>query len=81
LWISLTLTNVMHVTTNGSVASWYFFSGSDTEVVNPTSTAFKRAATTSLGSVAFGSFIIAVIRAIRFAINQMLRNRNPLIAW
>jgi hypothetical protein len=79
LFVSITLTNIMHVTTNGSVASWFFFAGSGTEVANPTNAAFKRAASKSLGSVALGSLIITIIRMLRSSLRSMRRNRNPFL--
>ncbi len=69
----------MFSTTSGSVASWYFFAGSGTEVKNPTNAAFVRASTKSLGSIAFGSLIITVIRILRSMLNSARRNRNPFV--
>jgi len=54
--------NVSHTTTCGVAATWYFSSG---KLDNPSRGAFKRTMTTSFGSVAFGSLLVAVLQAMR----------------
>lgn len=47
----------------GTVASWWLLPNQE---IN-TRSAFKRAVTTSLGSICLGSLIIAIIKAVRYA--------------
>ena len=47
--------NVVHVTTSGLYATWYFLSSALPS--NPTTKAFKRAITTSFGSLCLGSLL------------------------
>merc|ERR1711977_528938 len=58
--------NVVHCITCGAVASWWFQVNPGPHVV---AGSFKRAMTTSFGSICFGSLLVAILKAIR----QMLR--------
>ena len=60
-WHIMVCMNVAHTAACGVMASWFF--GQDTSGV--TSGAFKRAITTSFGSICFGSLLTAIIRALR----------------
>eukprot|EP01084_Bolivina_argentea_P208146 354987_1 len=59
--------NVSHTTTCGVAATWYFNPG---QLINPSRASFKRAMTTSFGSICFGSLLVALLQALR----GMLRN-------
>jgi len=72
------LQNVVHVTTAGTMASWYFFFP-NTRVENPVLNSFKRASIYSLGSIALGSLIIAVVQALRAIVRQAMRSRNEVV--
>ena len=61
-WHMIVTMNVAHTAACGVMASWFF--GQDTKGV--TWGSFKRAITTSFGSICFGSFFEAVIRALRY---------------
>jgi len=74
-WTSQVVSNIVHVTVAGTIASWYFLYPAHMPP-NPTVGAFKRASWTSFGSIAFGSFIIAVIRAIRAIVRQGRGSKN-----
>ncbi|KAF9423191.1 putative choline transporter, neither null mutation nor overexpression affects choline transport [Podila epigama] len=75
-WTSQVIKNIIHVTISGVFATYYFMAGSPQGMVkSPTVASFKRACTTSIGSICFGSLIIAVIQTLR-AIGQMFRNQN-----
>jgi len=73
-WTGQVLKNVCHVTTSGSVASWWLVPST----ASPVGGAFKRAMTTSFGSICFGSLIVAVLSAmsemVRQARNQARRS-------
>jgi hypothetical protein len=70
-WTGQVLMNIGHVTTAGVVGAWWFQPGTP----SPTKGAFKRACTTSLGSICFGSLIVAVLQATRAMIRSG-RNRG-----
>ncbi|GJJ69682.1 hypothetical protein EMPS_02030 [Entomortierella parvispora] len=72
-WVSQVIKNIVHVTVSGVFATYYFMAGSPQGMSkSPTLASFKRACTTSIGSICFGSLIIAGIQTLR-AIAQMFR--------
>ncbi|KAI9097272.1 plasma-membrane choline transporter-domain-containing protein [Phlyctochytrium arcticum] len=70
-WTGEIIRNTVHVTVAGVFATYFFtgVSNSDGSVTvpvrNPTLKAAKRALTTSFGSIAFGSLIIALFQTVR----------------
>eukprot|EP00796_Vickermania_ingenoplastis_P005145 gene5145-3695_t len=72
-WVMQVLPNVMLVTTSGVTATWYFV-GFDNMPQNPTLKSFRRATTTSFGSICFGSLIVAVIQFLRWLAESASRN-------
>merc|ERR1712242_236785 len=68
--------NISHCTSCGVAATWYFSTEID---YNPTPKAFKRTMTTSFGSVALGSLMVAVIQAMKAMVNSARNNKNGLI--
>ena len=50
--------NVVHCTTAGTVASWWFIQSAP----SPTLGALKRSLTTSFGSICLGSLIVAILQ-------------------
>lgn len=62
-WISEVIKNVIHTTISGLYGSWYFCPNNMPK--GATRGAFKRATTTSFGSICFGSLIVAIISALR----------------
>jgi len=68
-WGANVCMNVSHTTTCGVAATWYF---SKEAVPNPSAKAFKRTMTSSFGSVALGSLIVAILQAMR----SMLRSQK-----
>lgn len=60
-WTLQVLRNVAHVTTAGTIASWWCTPGDPDMCKN----AFRRATTTSLGSICFGSLIVAALEVVR----------------
>lgn len=60
--------NVVHTTTAGTVASWWFQPHND----SPVGGAFKRSVTTSFGSICLGSLIVAILKAL----TEMAREAN-----
>lgn len=76
----MTIGNVALATlAGGPFGCWYYFGPRASEGTggmmpkNPTLTAFARASTLSLGSIAFGSLIVTILEVIRLIL-QALRN-------
>merc|ERR1719334_515445 len=69
-WNLECLKNIGHTTICGVAATWYFsqYPG------NPTPKALKRSCTTSLGSIAFGSLVVAVVSTLRQLVVMARRN-------
>ncbi|KAG0258965.1 putative choline transporter, neither null mutation nor overexpression affects choline transport [Mortierella polycephala] len=66
-----TRSNIIHVTVSGVFATYYFMAGSPQGMAkSPTIASFKRACTTSIGSICFGSLIIAVVQTLRALANM-----------
>lgn len=75
-WTAEVLKNIVHVTTAGVAATWWFFA----EPRSPTSASFKRATTTSLGSICFGSLLVAILSAIKAMLDAASRNEESSLA-
>jgi len=78
-WVAQVIKNVVHVSVSGTFASWYFLSGTTGLPPNPTLGAFKRATTTSFGSICFGSLIVAALQTIRALLRGARNERNGLL--
>ncbi len=70
--------NVVHVTASGLYATWYFMSGLGMPS-NPTQKAFKRAVTTSFGSICLGSLLVAILKTLRQIVDSARRNNNNIL--
>ncbi|OUM66150.1 hypothetical protein PIROE2DRAFT_41021 [Piromyces sp. E2] len=77
-YTSQVINNVVHVTIAGVFATYYFrgvvepgTNKIEVDVKNPTFASFKRAITTSFGSICYGSLIIAIISTLRSLANQV----------
>lgn len=71
-WTSTIITSLVHMTASGTFASWYF-SNMETNLDphQATMAAFKRAITTSFGSVCVSAAILAVVKTLK----ALSRNR------
>ena len=76
-WTTQVIAGIVHVTTCGVVAMWYFTGSAMPS--NPTLGSLKRATTFSLGSICFGSLIVATLKVIRAVANQATRNENDFV--
>mmetsp|Transcript_10959 Transcript_10959/g.15679 ORF Transcript_10959/g.15679 Transcript_10959/m.15679 type:complete len:538 (-) Transcript_10959:247-1860(-) len=76
-WTHEVLRNIVRATVSGVVGHWWFV---PTEAASFCSTAVlssaTRASTYSLGSIAFGSLIVAVLHLIRNTLHNASNNRN-----
>ncbi|CAG8704238.1 28180_t:CDS:2 [Dentiscutata erythropus] len=65
-WTSQVIKTIVHVTASGVYATYYFLEGTPQGTgTTPTLSSFKRATTTSIGSICFGSLIIALLNTAR----------------
>jgi len=74
---SQVINNFVHVVISGVFATYYFRGVNEpgtnkieVDVKNPTIKSFKRAATTSFGSICFGSLLIAIVNTLRVLATQ-----------
>ncbi|CAG8519071.1 1862_t:CDS:2, partial [Scutellospora calospora] len=75
-WTSQVIKTIVHVTSSGVYATYYFLEGTPQGTGStPTLSSFKRATTTSIGSICFGSLIIALLNTTR-AILQTFANSD-----
>jgi len=75
-WTTQVIGNTVHVTTAGTFATWYFLGGTNAMQDNPTLKSFKRATTSSFGSICLGSLLIAIIQAIRAMLQSSKRGSS-----
>jgi hypothetical protein len=79
-WGMQVVKNVTHTTVCGTVASWWF-QGTDAQPCsNASSGAFKRATTTSFGSICLGSLIVAIVRALEQMARQYSNEEGGALA-
>jgi len=79
LWTSQVVGNVTLATlAGGPYGSWYYFGprGLGEMPKHPTISAFGRASTLSLGSIAFGSLIVTILDLLRLILNAAQNNAN-----
>eukprot|EP00808_Paulinella_micropora_P009021 g9524.t1 len=74
-WTTQVFQNIGHVTTAGAVAMWWL----QPEATGKVMGALKRACTTSLGSICMGSLIVAVLKAIKWALNEAMNQENECV--
>lgn len=79
-WASQVAFNTMHVTTSGVTATWYFVGGDAHMPRNPTLASFKRAVTTSFGSICFGSLLVAILKFLQYVVRSQRENENDFIS-
>ena len=87
LWTSQFIIAVTLTTLAGAFAPFYWTRGVAGEVKAPVSSSLKRTLRYSLGSLAFGSFIMAVIQFVRAVVKYMehkmkaLKEKNIIISY
>ncbi|KAG9124643.1 putative choline transporter, neither null mutation nor overexpression affects choline transport [Ceratobasidium sp. 392] len=77
LWTSQVIGNVCLATmAGGPYGGWYYFGPSNMGMMpkNPALSAFARASTLSLGSIAFGSLIVTLLELLRIILNAVRAN-------
>ena len=87
LWTSQFIIAITLTTLAGAFAPFYWTRGVAGEVKAPVSSSLKRTLRYSLGSLAFGSFIMAVIQFVRAVVKYMehkmkaLKEKNIIISY
>jgi len=84
-WICAFISGVLQVTVAGAVSAWYFsrdITGYGKSVGSPAIISFGRALTMSLGSIAFGSLILAVVQFLNFLLrmSKKANAKNKLVS-
>ena len=70
-WGHQVVSNVVHVSVAGTVGTWWFEPAiADSCCSSAVTGSVQRATTTSLGSICFGSLIVAIVNAMRAMIEQ-----------
>lgn len=76
-WTHQVITNIMHCTTSGTVGSWWFCGFGDPSWCSRDVTdSLGRSMTFSLGSICFGSLIVAVLQLLEGMARSARRNRD-----
>jgi hypothetical protein len=65
-WTSAVISNVVHCTASSAVSAWWVTPQPSAATVHE---GFERATTTSLGSICFGSLLVALVRTLRSALH------------
>ncbi|GLB37068.1 putative CTL (choline transporter-like) family protein [Lyophyllum shimeji] len=79
LWTSQVVKNVALATlAGGPFGSWYYFGPRELGEMpaHPTTSAFGRASTLSLGSIAFGSLIVTLLELVKMLLQMARNNAN-----
>jgi hypothetical protein len=80
-WTIQVLSNVVHVTTSGTVGTWWMApreaNGCCSQAVRDS---FVRSITTSFGSICFGSLIVALIQAVKQMIHSARESDDGMLA-
>jgi len=79
IWTSQVIGNVALATlAGGPYGSWYYFGPREQGLMpkHPTLSAFGRASTLSLGSIAFGSLIVTLLEILRIVLDVARNNAN-----
>ncbi|KAG0213057.1 putative choline transporter, neither null mutation nor overexpression affects choline transport [Mortierella sp. GBA30] len=81
-WTSQVVANIVHTTVCGVYATYYFLAGSPQGMTkSPTLESLKRACTTSIGSICFGSLIIAIIQTLKAVANMARSETDGIMAF
>ena len=80
-WTVQVISNVVHVTTAGTVGTWWFVpheaNGCCSKAVRES---YVRSLTSSFGSICLGSLIVAIIQAVRETVQSIRDSDNSILA-
>jgi len=81
-WVHQVLSNTIHVTTAGTVGTWWFVPGEANGCWSTAITdSFCRATTYSFGSICLGSLLVAVVQALRALAHQARQNEDMQLLY
>ncbi|RIA90683.1 plasma-membrane choline transporter-domain-containing protein [Glomus cerebriforme] len=81
-WTSQVIKTIIHVTDAGVFATFYFLEGTPQGTGSvPTLSSLKRACTTSIGSICYGSLIIAILNTTRFILRSFARGDDGVCGF
>jgi hypothetical protein len=76
-WVHQVLTNTVHVTTAGTIGTWWFVPGEANGCWSSAiQDSFCRATTYSFGSICLGSLIVAIVQALRALVHMSRDNED-----
>jgi hypothetical protein len=76
-WTAQVVSYVVLTTCAGVVAEWYFKAPNQPD--HATSRSLKRSMTTSFGSICYGAFLVAFVRALREMVQQARRDEGGIL--
>eukprot|EP00808_Paulinella_micropora_P008246 g51308.t1 len=76
-WVTEVIKNVLAVTIAGSIAMWYYYDGTKKMPFSPTLIALRRALTFSIGSICFGSVIVALLATAQYFMKKAKKTDKP----
>ncbi|KPI84535.1 hypothetical protein ABL78_6420 [Leptomonas seymouri] len=79
-WVQEVMSALVHVTVCGVMATWYF-AGEGHMPDFPVKRSFQRAATTTLGSVCFGSLVTAIVSLLHFLVDCLRSGSDENGFW
>jgi hypothetical protein len=79
-WMQQIVSNIIHVTVAGVIGSWYYIEEVAQQCINIVWKSFIRATTTNLGSICFGSLIVAIIQTLRIFVNFIRKSDDNFIS-
>lgn len=79
-WLHQVLSNIVHVTVAGAIGTWWFNPPLAASCCSPAVTSSAgRATTHSLGSICFGSLLVALIQTLRAVVEQARMSDDGII--
>jgi hypothetical protein len=80
-WTIQVITNVVHVTTSGTVGTWWMVPAEANGCCSSAvCSSYMRSITTSFGSICLGSLIVAIIQAVKEIIHSARENGDSIVA-
>ena len=77
-WVHQVLSNIVHVTTAGTIGTWWFVPTEASSCWSPAiKDSLKRATTYSFGSICLGSLLVSIVQALR-SMAAMARQNDDL---
>merc|ERR1712019_35590 len=78
-WFSETMNNILAVTISSLAADWAYGIG-NIDSMRPVSSSFYHATSYALGSIAYGSLIVSILKTMRVIARMMASSRSDNVA-